>query len=195
MADAAKRTLIEGGADSTNAERPQSSRLLALEIRPRKFGFVVFEGPTRLLDWGVRSYPGRGTHRRSTVTKRICVLLDLYAPSVLVMRRRDSSSRKARKVILSAVQAIRTEARSRSVKLQSVDTREIRCFFAEHGCTTKHQIASLLAEWFEELSWKMPPERKAWQSEAYIMLIFDAAATGVAFLGQRRRLTEKTVPR
>ena len=195
MADAAERTLIGGGTNSSNEEPFQEDRLLALEIRPRKFGFVVFEGPTRLLDWGVRSYPSRGAQRRATLEKRICVLLDLYVPSVVVMRWRDSSSRKARRAILSAVQAIRTEARSRSIKLQSLNTREIRCFFAEHGCATKHQIASLLAKWFEELSWKLPPERKAWQGEAYIMLIFDAAATGIAFLDQRRRLAEKTVRR
>ena len=28
-------------------------RVLALDVRPRSFGYVVFEGPTLLLDWGV----------------------------------------------------------------------------------------------------------------------------------------------
>src|SRR5712692_4387487 len=140
MADAAERTLIEDGTNSSNKEPLQKERLLALEIRPRKFGFVVFEGPARLLDWGVRSYPGRGIHRRTTLEKRISFLLELYAPSALVTRRRNIASREARKTILSAVQAIRTEARSRSIKLQSLNTRESRRFFAEHGCATKHQI-------------------------------------------------------
>ncbi len=195
MADATERTLIGGGTDSTNEEHPQKDRLLALEIRPWKFGFVVFEGPTRLLDWGVRSYPARGDHRQAILEKRIRVLLELYAPSTVVMRRRNSTSRKTRKAILSAVQAIRTEVRRRSIKLQALDTREIQCFFAEHDGTTKHQIASLVAKWFEELSWKLPPKRKPWQSETYTTPIFDAAATGIAFFDRRRKRTENAVPR
>lgn len=195
MADAAERTLIAGETDSPNDGPHRKDRLLALEIRSQKFGFVVFEGPTRLLDWGVRSYAGRSAHRRAIVEKKICLLLQLYAPSAVVMRRRDSSSRRARKAILSAVQTIRTEARKCSIELQSLNTREIRRFFAEHGGATKHQIASLLAKRFEELSWKLPRARKAWQSEAHIMPIFDAAATGIAFLDQQTRRAEKTVPR
>jgi hypothetical protein len=31
-------------------------RVLALDVHPRSFGYVVFEGPNRLLDWGVRSF-------------------------------------------------------------------------------------------------------------------------------------------
>lgn len=193
MADAGERNLIGRGADSSKDEPHRKDRLLALDIRPQKFGFAVFEGPRRLLDWGVRSYRGRRAHRRAIVKKRIGFLLGLYAPSEAVMRRRKSSSREARKAILSAVQTIRTEAKGRSIILQSLSTREIRRHFAEYGCASKHQIASLLAKWFEELSCKLPPKRRAWQSEAHNMLVFDAGATGIAFLEQRGKRPENTV--
>ena len=46
----------------------------------------------------------------------------------------------------------------------------------------KHQIAQLIADLFEELSWNAQPQRKAWHSESYHPVIFDAVATGpVAF--------------
>jgi hypothetical protein len=58
----------------------------------------------------------------------------------------------------------------------------VRRFFDQTGSATKHEIASTLAEWFIELAWKLPAKRKPWQSENYQMVIFDAVATGAAFL-------------
>jgi hypothetical protein len=69
-----------------------------------------------------------------------------------------------RKATLLAVQTIRAETRRRSINLELLNTRRIQYFFAEHECTTKHQIASLLATWFEELIWKLPPTRTPWLS-------------------------------
>lgn len=193
MAESAKGTLKGDGANSPNNGLHRMERVLALEVRPRKFGFVVFEGPTRLLDWGVKSYQGRGTYRRAILGKRISFLLKMYAPSVLVVRQGDSSPRKARRAILWAIKTIRAQANSKSNKLHSLNTREIWSFFAAHGCTTKHRIASLLADWFGELSWKLQPARKPWQGETSSTLVFDAAATGVAFLGKHHLTAEKTV--
>jgi len=36
--------------------QPNEKRILAIDLRSRSFGFAVFEGPTRLLDWGVKSF-------------------------------------------------------------------------------------------------------------------------------------------
>jgi hypothetical protein len=48
----------------------------------------------------------------------------------------------------------------------------------------KHQIAQLIADLFEELSWRVQPRRKAWHSESYHTVIFDAAATGLVTLAK-----------
>jgi len=37
------------------------TRVLALDLHPRRFGYVVLEGPERLLDWGVRSIAAKET--------------------------------------------------------------------------------------------------------------------------------------
>jgi len=60
----------------------------------------------------------------------------------------------------------------------------VRRFFARYNGTTKHAIASLLAGWYPDLFWKLPRKRRIWQSESYNMAVFDAAATGVAYLGK-----------
>jgi hypothetical protein len=43
-------------------ERP-FKRLLAIDVRPQRFEYVVFESPIRLLDWGTGREPWVRGHR------------------------------------------------------------------------------------------------------------------------------------
>lgn len=156
-------------------------RILALDVRPRKIGFAVFEGPNQLLDWGVKQLPRGRKGQEVEITKKLGKLLDIYSPSAIVMRRKldgSSRSKKARKFLISR---IRMEARQRSVLISFISTTVLRKFFNQHGCLTKPQIASKLASWFEHLHWKLPPKRKAWHGEHRTVPIFDAAAVGVVY--------------
>jgi len=127
-----------------------------------------------MLDWGVRGYG------LTPAFRRIGALLSLYAPSVIVIRRRhylkhgDPGAR--------VVQSIKLGARRKSISVRSLDTHHIRAYFKQRGCETKHAVATLLAERFPELAWKVPPKRKPWQSEPHNTLIFDAVAISVTFL-------------
>ena len=56
-------------------------------------------------------------------------------------------------------------------------------FHALHG-RTKDEIAAVLAGIFPELLVRLPPQRKAWQSERHAMIVFDAIATGFAYWQQ-----------
>ncbi len=157
-------------------------RLLALEIRSQRIGFVVFEGPTRLLDWGVRScsHPTRRLHE--VVAKRVRSLLFRYRPFAVAMRSDNHYSSQTTARLRISVGAIRREANRCGVKLRLLKTKPREHFFVQLRCGTKHQVAQLMAALFEELSWRVPPKRKPWHSESYHTVIFDAAATGlVAF--------------
>lgn len=187
MDDRAQGAFIEGEANHSELEAQRIVRLLALEVCPQRFGFVVFEGPVRLLDWGFRNYKGRSSLRRTALDQRISALLKSHTPTILVMRGRKSHSERARKRTLSATHTIREAARKSSVKVQLVHSREVRQFFSTHGCRTKHQIASLVATWFEELSWKLPPARKFYQTERSNTVVFDAVANGIAFFDRDHR--------
>jgi hypothetical protein len=169
--------------------------VLALEIRPQKFGFVVFEGPARLLDWGVKSFRGLPNQHQIIAAKRIGDLVRLYSPSVIVTRRRKGARQLARRVIRLPASLVRKEAHRDSIRLAVLSTRTIRQHFADLGFRTKHQIATSNSHHFEELSWKLRPKRKAWQSETSSTVIFDAAATGVAFFGQPRPADAGPYPR
>ena len=152
------------------------TRYLGLDVRPRSFGFVVIEN-TVVLDSGVRMCErsrfddclGQGFDR----------ILKTYSPSVVIVRgARISANLKKYKVAA----AIRREARQYGVDVVSIRPPLIRRHFVRYGATTKYQIAQTVATILPELGWKLPPNRKPWESEHYRMSIFDAAAGLIAHL-------------
>jgi len=155
-------------------------RVLALDLRSGRAGFVVLEGLDKLLDWGVRSYTPRYGPLEVTVSRRIASLLGLHQPSVMVLRLPSNRLVKKNDRIRVIVRTLRKEAKRRSVSLRLLRRQRIKKIFSAQGRATKHQIASLMAERFSDLAWKLPPKRKLWQSENYHMTVFDAAAAGVA---------------
>src|SRR2546427_9835262 len=61
------------------------SRILALDLHPGRFGYVVLEDATELLDWGVRrNYRGTKPWRTVLIQKRLTFLLDQWSSLVLM---------------------------------------------------------------------------------------------------------------
>lgn len=164
---------------------PRRKRLLALEIRASRLGFVVLEEPARLLDWGVRSFGEQKGKLGSTVSDRIATLLAFHSASVIVARTRKYLAAARNRRFRTIMSAVRTEARRHSAEFRALTVRQVTNYFAASGEATKYDIATRLAREFEELSWKLPSRRKIYQSEPLAMLVFDALANGVACLGGR----------
>jgi hypothetical protein len=158
-------------------------RIIAFEIRPRRFGFVVLEVAT-LLDWGVRNFGTLGLSDVGPERKEIAHLMAFYRPTAVVFRKRIATlSPDARAIIRNSQQVVASEATRHSIPVRTVSAALVSKFFATHGCGPKHERAALVADWFEELRWNVPPRRKAWEPERQNAVVFDAAATGIAFLG------------
>ncbi len=158
-------------------------RLLALEIRPRRFGFVVLDR-LNLLDWGVRECGGALESLRTLAGKKFTALREIYGPELVAIRkRRRRPLATAARRIAEITAAVRRESKKESTAVRFLSATKVESFFARYGCANKHETAKLLAEWFEELTWKLPAKRKPWQSERYNTLLFDALATAMAFLG------------
>jgi len=152
----------------------QSSQkvVLAFDVRPRRFGFVVFEGPNQLLDWGIRSsFPEPS---RIPAEKKVLTLINDFSPSVMVVRERQGQSD------VKVLETLRRQAKERHIALSFISQREIMKTFAG-AKKNKHEVASALAQQFSILMSKLPRRQKCWQSEDYRMSIFDAAAAGVAY--------------
>jgi hypothetical protein len=148
------------------------SRILALDLHPRSFGFVVFEGEGILVDWGVRSFRRGVNAVQMPLGPKAAQLLDQYLPEMVVVKRPRTA--KLRMI----VNKIRKQAKPQRVPVRVLSHKAWMQFFAGEN---KHRIASRIAGRFPELLSILPPKRKPWQSEDYRMSIFDAAAVGIAF--------------
>jgi hypothetical protein len=154
-------------------------RILALEVRYRRFGFVVLEQkPMRLLDCGTRSFTSP-----AVLIERLEPIIAMFDPCVIVVRRPGHKSVVHLEGVKSNLRVIRMKAARRSIPMEIATAHEVRCAFHESG-TTKDAIAATIAKTFSELHWKLPPRRKAWISEGHNMVIFDATATGLTYLAR-----------
>lgn len=167
---------------TTNVGLQLADRLLALEVRSRRIGFAVFEGPSRLLDWGIRSCSHPTPTLREVVAKRVRPLFSRYDPVAVVIRNENQYSSQTVARFRASVSSIRKEARRCGVDFRLLKATTRKHFFARRGFDTKYRVAEMIGGLFEELSWKAPPRRRAWHSESYHTIIFDAAATGLAAL-------------
>src|SRR5436305_5159583 len=96
-------------------------RILALDLRPRSFGYVVFEGPAELLEWGVRSFRSGTNTVRVPAHEKLARLLEEYVPSTLVVKEvRPSADSKTAVKLKEILDAIKAEARRHRVAIRSI---------------------------------------------------------------------------
>jgi hypothetical protein len=153
------------------------ARILALDLRPRRFGYVVLEGPNNLLDWGVRSCRRKGKPSDVLIQGRLRPLLGLWKPTVLLIRgARQLSSRQQllREGLLKGVVA---EVKTYRVCVQLRKSAEER---AEKF--TSYERAQEAAKRFPVLAERLPLKRKPWESEHYSMSIFEALQIAAAYV-------------
>ena len=157
-------------------------RVIALDPTSLGFGFVVFEGPTKLLDWG-QAHLRPCTHEKCL--EQIGKLFAQYDPHVVVIEdTRSTESRRGARVkkLLNAVAHL---AESSGAEVSQVSVSAVKKTFAPRSTINKHEIATLIARAFPELLSRLPPPRKLWTSEAERMGIFDAAAFALTYFRRR----------
>jgi len=167
----------------THASR-KSKRVLAVDPAVRGLGFVVLEGRTKLVDWGVKE--ARSGDKNARCLRRVEELIAIYWPQAIVVEGyAGPGSRRCRRVerLIDAIE--RLSAREK-LPVRRFSRAAVRKAFAPLGAATKHEIAQALAARFPELAPRLPPFRKPWMSEDYRMSIFDAAALGWTYFRSGR---------
>ena len=158
-------------------------RTVAMDVRSRKFGFVVFDGSRQMLDWGVRSYVSAGQKLNEEVKRRVQDLLDMFVPGLLILRVPNLDCLQGDKKVERVVKILRGEAKLRSIPVRLLSRPIIKRVFVTGGLKSKYEVASWLRTRFPNLSWNILKKRKPWHSESYSTSIFDAAAAGAVHLG------------
>jgi hypothetical protein len=156
-------------------------KILAIDLRHRRFGYAVFEGHRILRDSGQRVYRAVGEAEAAMASKRLEVLLDSFSPSAIVVKRERWDRALTSSHIRSLVEVMIRVAAAHSIPIFLLAHDEMRTTFRNLGCETRDDIASALARIFPELHWRLPPKRRAWQSEHPRMAMFDAIALGLAY--------------
>jgi Holliday junction resolvasome RuvABC endonuclease subunit len=164
--------------------RASPTRVLALDPASRGVGFAVLEGPTRLIDWGVKETRGKPPH---TVLSQLDALLNRYQPEALVIE--DCRARGSRRCprVRRLLQEAAARAVRRHIRPRRVSRASVQQAFAPSGARTKYEIAQAIAIRFPELRPRVPPPRKPWMSEDARMSIFDAIAFALADYRRRSR--------
>src|ERR1035437_6628446 len=114
-------------------------RILTIALRSRRFGFAVFEGPNRLLDWGMVFYPLNDGVQRAAASKRVASLLRLSSPSVVVVGRTHMLNVRSGSGVSPILRSIRREASSRLISVHLMKKAEMRRVFHVIHAEYKHE--------------------------------------------------------
>jgi len=166
--------------------------ILAIDLRHRRFGYAVFEGHRRLHDSGLRVYRAVGEAEAAMASKRLVVLLKSFSPSAIVVKKERWDRAQVSTHIKSLVEVMTRVAATHSIPIKLIGDINVRQTFRNMECETRDEIAAALARIFPELQWRLPPKRRAWQSEHPRMSMFDAIALGLAYW--QHPSTELSVP-
>ncbi len=168
---------------------PNELRVLAIDPCHRGLGFVVLEGPERLLDWGMRLAEGTDAEKNAACVAIARNLIDQYRPHALAIE--DCSGEDSRRCARARelLEAIRKTAREKRIKVVDFSPERVRRAFAPK----KDMIAAAIAGRFPELAPRLPKVRNLTMSEQYGMPVFDAMAFALTlfYFRNRRAVAER----
>lgn len=154
-------------------------RILAINPVSRGFGFVIFEEPHQLLDWGVvrcrkRTKTKTGwSFARSECLQKIGRHLSRYQPTLVILEDcGDPSSRRCHDV-RRFLDSILKFSVSKKVPVRTFSPEDVRKAFAHYRAATKPEIASVIANYFPELV-PLPKHRDIFVGEDARMSLFTA---------------------
>lgn len=152
--------------------------VMAIAVNTRGFGYIVFESRDLAMAWGVREE--RKSRPRDCV-EGARMLLHMIAPSVVVMEDvRDDSCRRGKRA-KGIIEKIAKVARDKGIKVVYRSRAEVRAVFDKQGVRSKRGRAEMIVKEIPQLADRLPPARRAWESEHFSMGIFEAAALALTY--------------
>lgn len=152
----------------------ENSCVLGIAPSSRGFGYAAITKLNGLVDWGVKVVKSGKKNERCV--SHVAQLIEMYNPETIGLA--DCSKNACRgKRIEALIQEIAALAQENGLTVQYLSQKQVSLKILRNDGGTKHQIATNLAsKYSEELSFRLPPRRRVWQSERYQMDIFAAVA-------------------
>jgi hypothetical protein len=157
--------------------------VLAIEARRSRFGYALFEGPKRLLDWGGSTVPPglAGRAAIETARKRVASVLSRGSFEAIVVKPPRRTQTGPTAAVGPVFESLHREAAALKIPVYFMSRKQIREAFHILRARTKDEIACVLVGVFPEIIARLPLKRKKWQPEKRGMIVFDAIATGLAY--------------
>jgi endonuclease/exonuclease/phosphatase family metal-dependent hydrolase len=162
--------------------------VLAIHFNSRGFAFVLFEGSTNPIDWGI--VDARGVDKDITIRERLKDLFARYQPDFLVLQDMSymGTHRPHRIRRLNRLASALAEEYAFAVTYFAREA--VRRCFRYLTTVTKDTIAAAVAKRLPAFERLIPPRRKTWNSEDARMGVFDAAALALTFFSAEGDLPE-----
>ncbi|HTU12433.1 MAG TPA: hypothetical protein VMG08_16195 [Allosphingosinicella sp.] len=153
--------------------KPTPALTFAMHATSRGFGYVAFEGPFTVHDWG--TVVARGD-KNAVCLRKLEAMLDRYLPEALLLEAAGKGSSLRSDRIGRLYQAVAALAVSRSIDVHVYPFKDVQSCFAAVGARTRQEIAEAVARHVDALGPHVPRPRRAWHSEHRRMAVFCAAA-------------------
>lgn len=165
----------------------RQSRILAVSLSTRGFGYAVTEGNNMIVECGkTRIYGDKNAGSLAGIEKMIIH----YQPDCIVLQDMTAKSFRRDARIKRLHQKVVAHAMRHKLKAVEISGRELRATLLGNVDGTKQEMAELLAKQFsDELGHRLPPKRKAWMSADARMDIFDAVGLAKVFRMKQSRQT------
>jgi Holliday junction resolvasome RuvABC endonuclease subunit len=150
--------------------------VLAIHATSRGFGWVLFEGPMAIANWGIATAKD---DYGIWCMKRFQRLVDQYRPLSVVLEKTKmkESTRASRANLL--MQDMRGFADNRDLDVSVYTQEEIASALLANKKATRHEVADAAANMLPILRHRLPSARKPWETEDGRRCLFDAAALGL----------------
>jgi hypothetical protein len=177
----------------TRMKRHPETTILAIEVRQSRIGYAFFSGPKRLLNWGASTVPARCPDRADWMRRRTVALLRLCSATSIVAKEMRPLKLPNNSTGETILQTILSVIKDHAIPVHLLRRDDVEAAFRVFKVRTKDDIACVLVQIFPELLIRLPPKRKAWQSESHRMIIFDAVANGFTLWQQMAHEDEPRV--
>lgn len=169
-------------------------RSLVLGVYPnvRGFGWIAFEGPFAVYDWGLVFVQNDKNRRCLAHFERLLARLE---PEALILEAFPETTRRTARIV-TLQRAMSASAFSRGVEATMYPRGDVQAMFAPVGARSRQDIAVAVARQVPALSHRLPRKRGAWHCEDRRMALFNAAALVITHfqLDANRLLRELDTP-
>lgn len=156
--------------------------VLGIHLTTRGYGWVLFESPNLLSDWGTSAPQAKD--KNAACELQIKRLLTDHQPDVVAIEQSAGEDARRGARIKRLTVAIAKAAKASGATVAQPSRAEIRSSLGLPPMATREDTAQAVANRLSALASRLPAKRKIWESEHPNLSLFSAAASALTWFNQ-----------